>query len=172
MVGEIRDLETAELAVRSALTGHLVLSTLHTNDAPGAISWLIDMGIEPFLVSASVTCVVAQRLVRRICPNCKEVFDCPPEVLDDLGLPHDQEVFYGKGCKSCMDSGYAGRLAIFEVMGVTEEIRDLITAHSTTQQLREKAIEQGMVALREVAIEKMKEGLTTPHEALSKTSFI
>lgn len=172
MVGEIRDLETAELAVRSALTGHLVLSTLHTNDAPSSISRLIDMGIEPFLVAASVTCIVAQRLVRKICSNCKVPYKCPPDLLHDLNLPSDQTVYIGKGCKKCLDTGYSGRIAIFEIMPITEEIREKVTHQATTREIRDLALEQGMVTLRQAAIQKLKDGLTSPQEAISKTSFI
>lgn len=157
MVGEIRDKETAEIAVRAALTGHLVLSTLHTNDAPGAVARLLDMGIEPFLLASALTLVGAQRLVRKVCPHCAE--------------PHGPAgERKGKGCHQCNRSGYAGRMGVYEIMPVTETIRTLITARRETAALREQAMREGMTGLREDGMAKIGEGLTTLEEVLRETA--
>jgi len=153
LVGEIRDKETAEIAVQAALTGHIVLSTLHTNDAPSSVIRLIDMGIEPFLISSSVIGVIAQRLVRKICPKCKKEIKITPDlkkILDEYEINSNEITLYkGEGCPYCKDTGYKGRIAIFELMLITENIRDLISKNATTGKLREAAIKEGMCQLRE-----------------------
>jgi len=174
LVGEIRDRETAEIAVQAALTGHIVLSTLHTNDAPSSVIRLIDMGIEPFLISSSVVGVVAQRLVRRICPKCKKEIKMTPDIekiLDEYEIKNNELILYkGEGCPHCKETGYKGRIAIFELMLMTENIRDLISKNSTTGKLREAAISEGMCQLREDGIKKVCEGLTTIEEVLRVAS--
>lgn len=173
MVGEIRDSETADIAVKAALTGHLVLSTLHTNDAPGAVARLIDMGIEPFLVSSSVLLVCAQRLVRKICPHCKEEFVLPPESIRQAGLTEADlagATFYrGRGCSRCKDTGFLGRTAIHEVMAVTDTIREQILHNASAKVIRELAIKEGMKTLRESGLEKAKQGITSVDEVLRVT---
>ncbi|MGH2399312.1 MAG: GspE/PulE family protein, partial [bacterium] len=170
MVGEIRDRETAETAIQASLTGHLVLSTIHTNDAPSATTRLIDMGIEPFLITSSLTGVLAQRLARMICSNCKESYVPPVEALHRLSLqPEEGEeiVFYrGKGCDRCKGSGYKGRTGIFELMVMTDTLRDLILKGASAIQLRDLAITEGMKTLREDGILKVLEGITTIDELL------
>jgi type IV pilus assembly protein PilB len=172
MIGEIRDNETADIAVKAALTGHQVLSTLHTNDAAGAISRLDDMGIEPFLISSSVILTCAQRLVRRICPNCKEEFVPEPELLDKLGMEDTEgSVFYqGAGCERCKRRGYLGRAAIIEVLPVSEAIRRLIVKRSSAAVIKNQAISEGMKTLRMVGIDKAREGITTLEEVLRVTA--
>jgi type IV pilus assembly protein PilB len=173
MVGEIRDLETAQIAVQASLTGHLVMSTLHTNDAPGAVTRLIDMGLEPFLISSSVTSVLAQRLVRTICKNCRTTFEPTEEQLSMLNLsPHDlgDKVFhYGRGCSTCNDTGYKGRKGIFELLVVSEPVRTLINERAPTVVLRQKAVELGMVTLREDGLRGIFEGDTTIEEVVKYT---
>ncbi|HEV2318678.1 MAG TPA: GspE/PulE family protein [Verrucomicrobiae bacterium] len=173
MVGEIRDIETAQIAVQASLTGHLVMSTLHTNDAPGAITRLIDMGLEPFLISSSLTSVLAQRLVRTICKNCRTTFEPTEEQLSLLNLsPHDlgDKVFhYGRGCSTCNDTGYKGRKGIFELLVVSEPIRTLINERAPTVVLRQKAVELGMVTLREDGLRGIFEGDTTIEEVVKYT---
>ena len=171
MVGEIRDLETAEIAIHAALTGHLVFSTLHTNDAAGAITRLIDMGVEPFLASSSIIGVVAQRLVRVICPDCKEAYEPDNSVLEKIGIQKDQNTkFYrGKGCDKCMHTGYLGRIAIFELMIPNDDIRGLTVNKSTTEQLKKAAIESGMTTLQQDGIQKVLSGLTSIEEVLRVT---
>jgi type IV pilus assembly protein PilB len=166
MVGEIRDNETADIAVKAALTGHQVLSTLHTNDAAGAITRLDDMGIEPFLISSSVIMTCAQRLVRRICTNCREEFIPEPEVFQRLGIEQtDGSVFYqGSGCDRCKGRGYLGRLALIEALPVSETIRRLIIKRASAAVLKNQAVNEGMKTLRVVGIEKALEGLTTLEE--------
>jgi type IV pilus assembly protein PilB len=162
MVGEIRDRETAQIAIEAALTGHLVLSTLHTNDAPGAITRLIEMGIEPFLVSSAVDCVVAQRLARTLCQHCKVRTILSAEVLRDHGFPSaDIEAYEPKGCARCSMSGYKGRMGLYEVMMITEEIRDLAIARASADQIAEVAMRNGMRRLREDGLEKVKQGRTS-----------
>ncbi len=173
LVGEIRDKETADIAVKAALTGHLVLSTLHTNDAPSTVVRMVDMGVEPFLVSASVILVVAQRLMRKICPNCKAPVEYHPEDLRELGLNPEEltgVTFYkGEGCEKCKNTGYKGRTGIYEVMAMTPEIREAINEGATTQEIREIALEQGMITLRDAALRKFINGISTREEVLRVT---
>ena len=170
MVGEIRDLETASIATKASLTGHLVLSTLHTNDAPSTINRMIDMGVEPFLVASSTVLIMAQRLVRRICNNCKAVEKVPEDALTDIGLATDTVVYKGQGCDQCGGNGYSGRQGLFEVMTVTPEIREMILDRASTAELEQKAREQGMLTLREDGLLKIKKGITTVEEVLRETS--
>ncbi len=163
MVGEIRDRETAHIAVEAALTGHMVLSTLHTRDAPSALGRLVDMGIEPFLISSAVDCVVAQRLVRKLCPHCKRPASLPESVLLELGLA-GAEPFEAVGCSRCSGSGYRGRVGIYEVMTVSEEIRTLILQHGSVDEIAAIAARQGMRRLRDDGLEKIRAGLTSVHE--------
>ena len=171
MVGEMRDLETVEIGIRAALTGHLVFSTLHTNDAPGAIARMVDMGAEDYLLASTILGVLAQRLVRIICPECKERQSVEDSFLEEIGIPPDDrtEVFEGKGCKECGQTGYQGRLGIFELMLMDEEVRRLILANSDATQLRKAAIQGGMISLRADGLEKVKQGITTISEVLRVT---
>lgn len=173
MVGEIRDVETAGMAIQASLTGHLVLSTLHTNDAPGAVTRLIDMGVEPFLISSTVVGVLAQRLIRRICTVCRTEYEPEDKELELLGLTRDQlggKPFYrGRGCERCNNTGYRGRLGIFELMRVTHPIQQLINKRMPTGVIRNKAIEQGMETLRANGIRKVIDGTTTAEEVLLYT---
>jgi len=173
LVGEIRDFETAEIAVKAALTGHLVLSTLHTNDAPSTISRLMNMGIEPFLVATSVNLICAQRLVRRICSNCKEELEVPPQVLLDAGYTQDElkttKIYHGKGCSICNKGGYKGRTGLYEVMEINDELRELILVGASALELKKKAVEQGMLTLRRSGLVKMALGMTTMEEVLRET---
>jgi len=173
LVGEIRDFETAEIAIKAALTGHLVLSTLHTNDAPSTISRLMNMGIEPFLVATSVNCIAAQRLIRRICSACKEEIETPVQALLSVGFPeseaHEVKLNKGRGCEKCNNTGYKGRVGLFEVMPVTEDMRELILSGATAVELRRKAREEGMITLRESGLQKIREGLTTIDEVVRET---
>ncbi len=175
LVGEIRDKETAEIAVQAALTGHIVLSTLHTNDAPSSVIRLIDMGIEPFLISSSVIGIIAQRLVRSICPKCKKEIKITPDIekiLDEYKISNNKISLYkGEGCSYCKNTGYKGRIAIFELMVITENIRDLISKNVPTGKLREAAIKEGMCQLREDGIKKVCEGITTIDEILRVASI-
>ena len=167
MVGEIRDNETADIAVKAALTGHQVLSTLHTNDAAGAITRLDDMGIEPFLISSSILMTCAQRLVRKVCTNCREEFQPEPEVFTRLGIEQGETVFYrGSGCDRCKGRGYLGRLAIIEALTVTESIRRLIMKRASAAVIKNQAVAEGMKTLRMVGIDKALEGQTTLEEVL------
>jgi type II secretory ATPase GspE/PulE/Tfp pilus assembly ATPase PilB-like protein len=168
MVGEIRDNETADIAVKAALTGHQVLSTLHTNDAAGAITRLDDMGIEPFLISSSILMTCAQRLVRKICTNCREEFVPEPEIFARLGIEQKAEtVFYrGSGCDRCKGRGYLGRLAIIEALTVTESMRRLIMKRASAAVIKNQAVTEGMKTLRMVGIDKALEGQTTLEEVL------
>ncbi|MDQ6809639.1 MAG: GspE/PulE family protein [Verrucomicrobiota bacterium] len=172
MVGEIRDNETADIAVKAALTGHQVLSTLHTNDAAGAITRLDDMGIEPFLISSSIIMACAQRLVRRICTNCREEFVPEPEMLDRLGLQqNDETVFYhGAGCDRCKHRGYVGRAAIIEALPVSETVRRLIIKRASATVIKNQAVSEGMKTLRMVGIDKALEGITTLEEVWRVTA--
>jgi type IV pilus assembly protein PilB len=163
MVGEIRDRETAHIAVEAALTGHMVLSTLHTRDAPSALGRLIDMGIEPFLISSAVDCVVAQRLVRKLCPHCKRPASLPEQVLQELGL-YDIQPYEAVGCARCSASGYRGRVGIYEVMSISEEIRTLILQHGSVDEIAAIAASQGMRRLRDDGLEKVRAGLTSVEE--------
>jgi type IV pilus assembly protein PilB len=173
LVGEIRDFETAEIAVKAALTGHLVLSTLHTNDAPSTVNRLMNMGIEPFLVASSLQLICAQRLVRRICTNCKEPHPTPPPALVQAGFtPDDAKSVVpnkGKGCEKCNNTGYKGRVGLYEVMEVTEELRELILVGASALELRRKAVEEGMITLRNSGLRKVKAGLTTIDEVVRET---
>ncbi len=167
LVGEIRDQETAQIAIESALTGHLVLSTLHTNDAAGAITRLTEMGVEPFLVASSVDCVLAQRLARRLCPDCKEEFKPSKQAMLDAGFPEDnlpETLFRAKGCKKCGGTGYRGRLGVHEVMLVSEEIGELCVREATAEAIREVAVEQGMLTLKQDGLEKVRMGRTSMEE--------
>jgi type IV pilus assembly protein PilB len=170
MVGEIRDLETGGIATKAALTGHLVLSTLHTNDAPSTINRMIDMGIEPFLVASSTVLFMAQRLVRRICGNCKEEKKLSDEALSDLRMEPGTSVFKGKGCDQCDGSGYSGRQGLYEVMPITPEIRELILDRAPTSEIQKLAIKQGMLSLREDGLIKVAKGITTVEEVLRETA--
>lgn len=171
MVGEVRDRETAEIAIQSALTGHLVFSTLHTNDAPGAMTRLIDMGVEPFLISSSVIGVLAERLVRIICDKCKESFEPSAEMLAEFGLERKREatLYRGKGCPQCKNTGYRGRVGIFELMFMDEQIKRLVMARASTDEIREKARAGGMKTLREDGLTKVIDGRTTVEEVLKAT---
>ena len=173
MVGEIRDIETARIAVQASLTGHVVLSTLHTNDAPGAITRLIDMGLEPFLLSASLEFVLAQRLVRKICPSCKQEFEPKKDVLAELDLKAEEigerKFYFGAGCEECSKAGYRGRTGLFEMIKVTDAFREMINSGAATLVLRQNAIEQGMRTLREDGIRSIFDGETTVEEVLKYT---
>jgi type IV pilus assembly protein PilB len=173
MVGEVRDLETAQIAIQASLTGHLVLSTLHTNDAPGAVTRLIDMGTEPFLISSTLMAVLGQRLVRTICKNCRTPFEPTESQLALLNLsPHDlgdKVFYYGRGCSNCNDTGYRGRHGIFELLVASDTIRALITERAPTVVLRQKAVELGMVTLREDGLRSIFEGDTTIEEVVKYT---
>ncbi len=170
MVGEIRDFETAEIAVKAALTGHLVLSTLHTNDAPSTISRLLNMGVEPFLVTASVNLVLAQRLARRICADCRQPVEKNVKALIDLGMrPEIAEktaLFKGAGCPKCANTGYKGRIAIYEVMPFYESVKELVLQGASTAEVKAEAIRSGMQSLRMSGLQKLAEGITTPEEVL------
>ncbi|MFH1504333.1 MAG: GspE/PulE family protein [Candidatus Omnitrophota bacterium] len=169
MVGEVRDLETAEIAMRAAMTGHLVISTLHTNDAPSAISRLLDMGIEPFFISNVVAGVLAQRLVRIICPKCKEKYKPPAEVLDSLKLFGIKEFYHGKGCLSCKDTGFSGRIGIFEFLEINKELKEMILNKASVEEIRKAAVKGGMRSLYEDGLEKVRQGITSLEEILSNT---
>ena len=174
MIGEIRDTETAEIAIEAALTGHQVLSTMHCNDAPGAIARLDDMGIAPFLISSSVILSCAQRLMRRICSHCKEPVSYPPKMFEDLGIDpatfSGVQLYRGRGCNRCKNSGYAGRMAIIEAMTITDQIRKLIIARANTRELAKVAISQGMRTLRMVGLDRSREGVSTLEQVLLITS--
>jgi type IV pilus assembly protein PilB len=174
MVGEIRDLETASIAVKAALTGHLVLSTLHTNDAPSTINRMVDMGIEPFLVASSTNLIMAQRLVRRICKNCKADITLHAEVLRELGISDEDakkaSFKEGKGCVDCNNTGYRGRLGVYEVMPITPKVRDLILDRAPTNQIKKQAVAEGMLTLRADGLAKLKNGVTTAEEVLKETA--
>jgi type IV pilus assembly protein PilB len=173
LVGEIRDFETAEIAIKAALTGHLVLSTLHTNDAPSTISRLMNMGIEPFLVATSVHLICAQRLTRRICVDCKVVEDISPQVLIDAGYSPEEvrtvKVYKGQGCATCNNKGYKGRVGLYEVLEVTDDLRELILVGASALEIRRKAIEQGMISLRRSGLIKVAAGMTTLEEVIRET---
>ena len=173
LVGEIRDFETAEIAIKAALTGHLVLSTLHTNDAPSTISRLMNMGIEPFLVATSVNLIQAQRLIRRVCKDCKREHPMPPEALMEVGFSAAEakalKTYKGDGCSTCNNTGYKGRIGLYEVMEVNDDIRELILIGASSLELRKKAIEDGMITLRESGLHKVRAGLTTLEEVVRET---
>jgi len=173
LVGEIRDFETAEIAVKAALTGHLVLSTLHTNDAPSTINRLMNMGIEPYLVATSVHLICAQRLVRRVCKDCKEEVSMPPQALVDIGFGPDDaksvKLYKGRGCGTCNNTGYKGRVGLYEVMEIGEGLREMILTGASSIELRSKAAEDGMISLRGSGLRKIKAGQTTVEEVVRET---
>lgn len=169
MVGEIRDKETAEVAIQASLTGHLVFSTLHTNDAPSALTRLIDIKIEPFLISSSVIGILAQRLVRKICNSCKEKYSPSNNVLKEIGMEKKIEFYRGKGCANCKNTGFAGRIGIFELLTINEEIRKMIEQKDSADQIKKRAIQLGMKTLRDDGFEKVKLGLTSIEEVLRVT---
>jgi type IV pilus assembly protein PilB len=174
MVGEIRDFETAEIGVKAALTGHLVLSTLHTNDAPSSVHRLLNMGVEPFLVTASVNAILAQRLARRICKECKEPTTTDIKQLVDLGMKPDDakkcQVMIGKGCRACNDTGFKGRVALYEVMPMGDELKDLVLQGVSSVELKREAIALGMKTLRQSALSKLSEGMTSISEVVRNTA--
>ncbi len=173
MVGEIRDLETAQIAIQASLTGHLVLSTLHTNDAPGAVTRLVDMGVEPFLIASSLEAVLAQRLVRRICKSCRTSYEPPAALLQQLGIdPVDignREFFYGRGCEHCSNTGYKGRMGVYEWLRMSEAVRDLVVARASTMVIKQKALEQGMRTLRDDGLRSIFDGATSIEEIIKYT---
>jgi len=173
LVGEVRDFETAEIAIKAALTGHLVLSTLHTNDAPSTINRLMNMGIEPFLVATSLNLVVAQRLIRRVCPKCRQPEDVPVQALLNIGFSESEapniELFKGRGCDECNQRGYKGRIGIYEVMRISEDIRELILSGASAIELRRKALEEGMIGLRQSGLQKIRDGVTTIEEVVRES---
>jgi type IV pilus assembly protein PilB len=173
LVGEIRDMETAAIAIKAALTGHLVLSTLHTNDAPSTVNRLVNMGIETFLVTSAVNLVCAQRLVRRACESCREPQSSTPELLVEAGFDPadlgDIRLFRGRGCERCGKTGYKGRVGLFEVMEMTENLRQLVLANASIADLRRLAIEEGMATLRQSGLRKVREGVTTLEEVVRET---
>ncbi|MHB8764905.1 MAG: type IV-A pilus assembly ATPase PilB [Deferrisomatales bacterium] len=173
MVGEIRDFETAEIGIKAALTGHLVLSTLHTNDAPSTVNRLLNMGVEPFLVASATNLILAQRLARKICPNCKERVEVPAQALLDIGVPADEvdqfTCYRGTGCANCSDTGYRGRVALYEVMPITDDLKELILNGASAMELKDQAVQSGMKTLRMSGITKIKEGVTTVDEIVRTT---
>jgi type IV pilus assembly protein PilB len=173
LVGEIRDFETAEIAIKAALTGHLVLSTLHTNDAPSTINRLMNMGIEPFLVATSVQLIAAQRLVRRICSSCKEEVETTPHALMNIGYKKDEvgtfTVFKGRGCEKCNNTGYKGRVGLIEVMAIDDDIRELFLSGGTAIDIKKRAADNGMISLRRSGLIKIKDGVTTIEEVVRET---
>ena len=173
LVGEIRDFETAEIAVKAALTGHLVLSTLHTNDAPSTINRLMNMGIEPFLVATSVHLICAQRLVRRVCRECKEPFSMPAQAMKDIGFREEDlgaiKLYKGAGCQTCNNTGYKGRVGLYEVMEIGDGLRELILCGASSLELKSKAEEDGMISLRHSGLHKIKDGITTVEEVVRET---
>ncbi len=173
LVGEIRDFETTEIAIKAALTGHLVLSTLHTNDAPSTISRLLNMGIEPFLVATSVHLICAQRLIRKVCPECKREVKTPIQALINAGFAPEEaknlQTFRGEGCKTCNGTGYKGRIGLYEVMEISEDIQELILVGASAREIRRKAVEEGMLSLRASGLAKIKSGVTSLDEVLRET---
>jgi type IV pilus assembly protein PilB len=173
LVGEIRDFETAEVAIKAAMTGHLVLSTLHTNDAPSSINRLMNMGIEPFLVATSVHLIVAQRLVRRICSFCKEPLELPPAALVDVGFSETEartlKLFKGRGCERCSNTGYKGRVGLYEVLEIGDEMREMILSGASSYELRQKGIQTGMMTLRMSGLQKIRDGMTSIEEVVRET---
>jgi type IV pilus assembly protein PilB len=170
MVGEIRDFETAEIAIKAALTGHLVLSTLHTNDAPSTINRLLNMGVEPFLVASATNLILAQRLARRICGNCKEKAAVPTQALLDIGMTPEEvaalSYYKGVGCANCADTGYRGRVALYEVLPITDGVRELVLNGASAMEIKAEAVREGMKTLRRAGITKIKEGVTTVEEVV------
>jgi type IV pilus assembly protein PilB len=171
MVGEIRDTETVEVAIKAALTGHLVFSTLHTNDAPSSITRMINMGVEPFLVTASLNMLVAQRLVRRICKHCREKFTPSADLCERIGLEAATDFFRGSGCNECKSTGYRGRVALYEILTMTESIRDIVMVGGNSSQIKKIAMEEGMRSLRQSGVLKIREGVTTIEEVLASTAI-
>ena len=175
LVGEIRDFETAEIGVKAALTGHLVLSTLHTNDAPSTVTRLVNMGIEPFLVATSVNLIAAQRLIRKVCQNCKEEVDIPMQALINIGYSPEEakqvKIVKGRGCEICNKTGYKGRIALYEVMEITDELREMILSGASSMELKQKAIEEGMITLRRSGLIKIKNGVTSIEEVVRETTL-
>jgi type IV pilus assembly protein PilB len=173
MVGETRDIETAQIAIQASLTGHLVFTTLHTNDAPGAVTRLVDMGVEPFLISASLEGVLGQRLIRKICPNCRTAYEPTEAVLAQLGLsPHeigDKAFYYGRGCDTCNNTGYKGRKGIYELLDISDPLRELINERAPSVVIKQKAIELGMTTLRQDGLRCIYDGETTIEEILKYT---
>ena len=173
LVGEIRDFETAEIAVKAALTGHLVLSTLHTNDAPSTINRLMNMGIEPYLVATSTVVIAAQRLIRRVCSNCKAPTEVAPQTLVSVGFTPEEaksvQVMKGKGCERCNSTGYKGRVACVEVLDISDEIREMILSGASSVEIKRKGLEEGMVSLRRSGLQKIKDGMTTIEEVVRET---
>ncbi len=173
LVGEIRDFETAEVAVKAALTGHLVLSTLHTNDAPSTVNRLMNMGIEPYLVATSVHLICAQRLVRRLCKECKEEVAMPPQALIDIGYAPDEtpsvKLYKGRGCNVCNNTGYKGRVGLYEVMEISDALREMILTGASSIEIKNKAQEEGMISLRGSGLRKIKAGMTTVEEVVRET---
>ena len=174
MVGEIRDFETAEIAVKAALTGHLVLSTLHTNDAPSTVSRLLNMGIEPFLVASSVNLIGAQRLLRKVCVECKAQVECTRQQLIDVGIPPEEcdavKPMRGSGCRVCNNTGYKGRIAVYEIMTFNEELKEFVLNGASTLELKREAVRQGMKTLRMSALSKFREGMTSLEEVVRVTA--
>ena len=174
MVGEIRDYETAEIAIKASLTGHMVLSTLHTNDAPSTINRLLNMGVEPFLVASSINLILAQRLARRVCSECAELVEVNPEVLVEVGVPaaeaRHMKVRQGKGCARCSGTGYKGRIALYEVMPMSEELRDFVLNGASAAEIKREAVRLGMMSLRASGLMRLKEGVTTIEEVLRVTA--
>jgi type IV pilus assembly protein PilB len=174
MVGEIRDIDTASIAVKAALTGHLVLSTLHTNDAPSTLNRLMDMGLQPFLVASSLNLVLAQRLIRKVCKHCKREVELHPEILEELQIDaesvSDTRFYKGEGCFECNNTGYQGRAGLYEVMPITATLREMILNRCHTSEIKQKAIEDGMITLRQDGILKLKSGITTAEEVLKETA--
>jgi type IV pilus assembly protein PilB len=175
MVGEVRDKETAEISIRASLTGHLVLTTVHTNTAAATITRLVNMGVEPFLIASTVNNIVSQRLLRKICLNCAEEVDVSEEYLERIGLNPDDlkdTIFHkGAGCNVCNGTGYKGRIGIFEIMGMSAHIRELVLDKVSTDVLQQAAVDEKMMTLRDIAVEKLKQGITTVHEVLKETSI-
>jgi len=173
LVGEVRDLETAQIAAQASLTGHLVLTTLHTNDAPSSVARLLDLGVEPFLITATIEGVVAQRLVRKICTKCRTEYELDDEQLFELRLDRDQikdkTLYYGKGCNRCNNTGYKGRLGLYEIMTFTDTIRNMIMEKASTNLLRDEAVKNGMILLRENGLSAIYDGITTVDEVIKET---
>ena len=169
LVGEIRDAETAQIGTQAALTGHLVLSSVHANDTVSTIIRMIDLGVEPFLIGSSLLAVVAQRLVRKICPDCKKPFRPEKSVLEKFGLPQDQIFWRGSGCSSCMRSGYKGRTGVFEILVMDGEIRRLLTSGADSVTIKEVAVKRGMTTLFDDGLSKVRKGLTTLDEVMRVT---
>ena len=168
MVGEIRDTETAEIAFQAALTGHLVFSTLHTNDAPSSITRILDMGTEPFLISSAIIGILAQRLIRTICTNCKVDYSPSKDELELMDLNLDEKISFkkGKGCSECMQTGYKGRIGIYELMAMDDHLHDLIVSKASANEIRQNSMERGMLTLKYDGLQKVKQGITTVEEVL------